>query len=121
VRQHALDGDLGEAVPRTAGAAGSVVEGELDAGTAGGLAQAGAVEDDVLHRLAAQLAGLAFAEDPADRVDDVRLAAAVRADDADELAGELELGRFDERLEARELDRVETHGRRRGGEAKLLI
>ena len=120
-RQHALDGDLGEAVPGPARPAGGVVEGQLDAGAPGGLAQARAVEDHVLHRLAAQLAGLAFAEHPAHRVDDVRLAAAVRADDADELAGELELGRFDERLEARELDRVETHGRRRGGEAKLLI
>jgi hypothetical protein len=43
-RQHALDGDLGEAVPGTAGALG-VVERELDAGAAGGLPQVRAVED----------------------------------------------------------------------------
>ena len=120
-RQHALDGDLGEAVPGPAGAAFGVVERELDAGAAGGLAQVRAVEDHVLHRLAAQLARLAFAEDPAHRVDDVRLAAAVGADDADELAGKLEMGRLDERLEARQLDRIETHGRGRLGLPKLLI
>ena len=109
-RQDALDGDLGEAVPRSAGARLGVVEDELDAGATRGLAQVRAVEDHVLHRLAAQLARLAFAEDPAHRIDDVRLAAAVRADDADELAGELEVGRFNERLEARELDRMKAHG-----------
>src|SRR6476646_9079175 len=115
-RQHALDGDRGETVPRAAGAGLAVVEDELDAGAAGGLPQVRAVEEHVLHRLAAQLARLAFAEDPAHRIDDVRLAAAVRADDADELAGELEVGRFDERLEARQLDRMKAHGSgRRGG------
>ena len=117
-RQHALDGDLGEAVPRAAGARLAVVEDELDAGAAGGLPQVRAVEDHVLHRLAAQLARLAFAEDPAHRVDDVRLAAAVRADDADELAGELEVGRLDERLEARQLDRMKAHGSGRRGRPK---
>ena len=120
-RQHALDGDLGEAVPRTAGACLAVVEDELDAGAAGGLSQVRAVEDHVLHRLAAQLARLAFAEHPAHRVDDVRLAAAVRADDADELAGKLEVGRLDERLEARELDRMKTHGSGRRVRPKCLI
>ena len=112
-RQHALDGDLGEAVPRPAGTRLAVVERELDAGASRGLSQARAVEDHVLHRLAAQLARLALAEHPAHGVDDVRLAAAIRADDADELPGELKMGRFDERLEAREPDRVKTHGGRR--------
>src|SRR5207237_483133 len=77
-RQHALDGDLREAVPRTARATGFIAEDELDAGAARGLAQARSVEDHVLHRLAAQLARLAFAEHPAHRVHDVGLAAAVR-------------------------------------------
>ncbi len=108
-RQHPLDGDLGEPIPRPPCARLAVVEHELDAGTAGRLSQVRAVEDHVLHRLAAQLARLALAEHPAHRVDDVGLAAAVRADDADELAGKLEVGRFDEGLEARELDRMKTH------------
>ena len=116
-RQHALDRDFGETIPGAAGARLGVVEDELDAGAAGGLPQVRAVEDHVLHRLAAKLARLAFAEHPADGVDDVRLAAAVRSDDANQLAGKLEVGRFDERLEAREPDRVKTHGRGRGQSA----
>ena len=107
--QHALDGDLGEAVPLAAGAAVLVAERELDAGPAGGFAQARAVEDHVLHRLAAQLAGLALAEHPAHRIHDVRLAATVRPDHADELARQLEVGRLGEGFEAGELDRIQAH------------
>ena len=110
-RQHALDGDLGEGVPLTAGARIGVVEHEFDTGPAGGLALARAVEDHVLHRLAAQLAGLALAQHPAHRVHDVGLAAAIGPDDADELAGKLERGRIGEGLEAREFDRIQAHGR----------
>src|SRR5207237_6868661 len=38
-------------------------------------------EDDVLHRLAAEVLRALLAEHPADGIDDVRLTAAVRADD----------------------------------------
>ena len=93
-----------------AGARVLVVEDQFHAGAAGRLAQARAVEDHVLHRLAAQLAGLAFAQHPAHRVHDVGLAAAVGADHADTLAGQLEGGGFGEGLEAGELDLVEAHG-----------
>ena len=85
-RQHALDRELGVLAPLAADAARAVVEEELDRRAAHRLALAGAVEDDVLHRLAAQRGRLRFAEHPAHGVDDVRLAAAVGADDADELA-----------------------------------
>ena len=43
-------------------------------------------EDDVLHRGAAEMLRALLAEHPADRVDDVRLAAAVRADDRGDAA-----------------------------------
>ena len=109
-REHALDGDLGVAVPGAAGAGVLVAEHQLDAGAAGGLALPRAVEDHVLHRLAAQLAGLRLAEHPAHRVDDVRLAAAVGPDHADEPARQLEMRRLGERLEARQLDRIQAHG-----------
>ena len=108
-RQHPLDRDLGELRPLAAGAVVGVVEHQLDAGAAGLLARGGAVEDHVLHRLAAQLGGARFAEHPAHRIHDVRLAAAVGPDDADELAGQQEVGGFGEGLEAGELDGIETH------------
>ena len=107
--QDALDGDLGELVPLAAGAGAGVVEHQLHAGPAGRLAVARAVEDHVLHGLAAQFAGLAFAQHPAHRVHDVGLAAAVGADHADQLPGQLEGRRIGKGLEARELDRVQSH------------
>ncbi len=86
-RQDALDRQLGILPPLSADAARAVVERELDRRAADRLAVAGAVEDDVLHRLAAQRGRLRLAQHPADGVDDVRLAATVGADDADELSG----------------------------------
>ena len=47
-----------------------------------------AVEDHVLHGVAAQVLGGGLAQHPAHGVDDVGLAAAVGADDADEMARE---------------------------------
>ncbi len=102
--QDALDGNLGVARPLARGLAHRVVEHEFHARAGDGLALRRAVEDDVLHRLAAQRRGPALAEHPPDRVDDVRLAAAVRADHADEIAGNADGGGVDERLEPRELD-----------------
>src|SRR6185312_4833903 len=74
------------------------------------LALTGAVEDDVLHRLAAQCGGLRFAEHPAHRIDDVRLAATVGSDDADELPRCADRRGIDERLEAGELDLRQAQG-----------
>ena len=108
-RQHALDGDLAVLSPGAADAAVVVVEDQLDARAAGGLAIDRAVEDDVLHRLAAQLGGLAFAEHPAHGVDDVGLAAAVGADDTDEVTGHIDRGRIDKGLEPGELDLPKMH------------
>jgi hypothetical protein len=94
-----------------AGAGVFVAEHQLHAGAAGRLAVAAAVEDHVLHGLATQLAGLAFAQHPAHGVHDVGLAAAVGADHAHQLAGQLEGGGLGEGLEARELDLIDARTR----------
>ena len=95
-REHTLDRDLGKAAPRPADAAQAVVEHQLHAGTRRGLALQRAVEDHVLHRLAAQLGGARLTQHPAGGIDDVRLAAAIGTDDAHQLAGQLEGGRITE-------------------------
>jgi len=98
--QHALDRDLGVLRPLASGLAEAVVERELDARTRDRAPLRRAVEDHVLHGLAAQRARAGLAEHPAHRVDDVRFAAAVRADYADQLARDIDGRRVDERLES---------------------
>ena len=89
-----------------------VDEGERDFGHAGGLAVAGAGEDDVFHLDAAEAFGGLLAEDPGDGVRDVGLAAAVGTDDGgDALAGELDFGAVAERFEAENLDFIELEQR----------
>ena len=56
------------------------------------LARVAALEDDVLHVLAAQALGALLAQHPGDRIDDVALAAAVGADDGGDASVEGELG-----------------------------
>ena len=58
-----------------------VVENQLNAGLADGLAAGRAVKNDVRHGFAAQRLGAGLPHDPAHRVNDVRLAAPVGADD----------------------------------------
>ena len=110
-RQDAFDGDFSELAPLASRAVVSVLEHQLHAGAARRLAAGGSVENHVLHRLAAQLAGAAFAQHPAYRVHDVGLTAAVGAHDAHQLAGQHEIGRLREGLEARQLDRIQAHER----------
>ena len=102
--QHAFDRDFGVLAPLAADPALAVVEMQFDRRTADRLALAGTVEDDVLHRLAAQRRRLRLAQHPAHGVDDIGFAAAVGTDDADQLAGRRDSGRVDERLEPGELD-----------------
>ena len=85
-----------------AGPTVEVVEDQLHARTAHRLARPRAVEHHVRHGVAAQTARGELAHHPANRIDDVRLAAAVRSDHADDAAGELDGGGVDEGLEARE-------------------
>src|SRR5690606_34597741 len=84
------------------------------------LALLGAVEDDVFHRAGAHRLRALLAEHPGDRVREVRLAAAVRADDPGHAAGETDLDRIDERLETRDLETLElehaNHSLREGGQ-----
>ena len=80
--EHAAHRDFGKLAPLAADAVVGIVKYQLHAGAAGGFALGRAVEDDVLHGLAAQLAGAAFAQHPAHRVHDVGLAAAVGPDHA---------------------------------------
>ena len=69
----------------------------------------GAGEDDVLHLAAAQRLGALLAHDPGERVDDVRLARAVGADDAGDARFERERRRLREGLEALERQALEVH------------
>ena len=100
-RQHPFHRNFGKLAPLPAGPVVGVLEHQLHTGTARRFAAGGAVENDVLHRLATQLAGAAFPQYPAHRVHDVRLATAVRADHTHQLAWQHEVGGLGERLEAR--------------------
>ena len=53
--------------------------------------------------------GALLAHAPADRVDDVRLAAAVRTDDADDVVVEVDDRAVDERLEPANLELFDVH------------
>ena len=110
--EHAFDGDLRVLTPLSARAPGRIVEYQFHARASGRFAQTGAVENHVLHRLAAQFGRFGFAKHPARRVDDVRFAATVRADDTDQLAGNGEVRRVNEGLEAGKFDLGETHSSR---------
>ena len=87
----------GEAAP---GSTFQIVEEELHARSAQRLARARSVEHHIRHGGAAQTARRDLAHHPSHGVDDVRLAAAVRSDHADDVAGELDGGGIDEGLEA---------------------
>jgi hypothetical protein len=86
-----------------------VVDGQRHLGTAQRGAAGGAGEDDVLHLAAAQALGALLAEDPRDRVDDVGLARAVRADDGGDPGLEPERRGGREGLEALERQAGQVH------------
>jgi hypothetical protein len=100
------DGDLG--VLDGQGPVG-VVDGQGDLGAAQGRAARGAGEDDVLHLAAAQRLCALFAHDPAQRVHDIGLARAVRADHAGDPRFEPERGRRGERLEPAQGQGLQVH------------
>ena len=82
-------------VERGGGAALTVVEVECHLGDAAPRPLGGAVEYNVVHLSAAQAFGRCLAHHPTHRLDQVRLATAVRADDAREARHDQELGRLD--------------------------
>ncbi len=82
----------------------AVVEQQLDRGRADGFAGAGAVEYDVRDGIAAQAARGALAHYPAHGIDNVRLTATIRPNDANQAAGKGNRCGVDEGFEAGELD-----------------
>ena len=81
-----------------------VGEHQRDLGHAQRAPAAGAIEDHVLHALGAQRAGRLLAQRPADGVNDVALAAAVRSDQRGHVAAELQYRAVGKGLEAEEFD-----------------
>ena len=79
---------------------GRAAQMELDLGEIERRPRGGAGEDHVVHLAAAQPARRGLAHDPAQRVDQIRLAAAVGPDDAGQARLDQQLGRVPERLEA---------------------
>ena len=88
---------------------GGVVDRERHLGPAERGPVGGAGEDDVVHLGAAQRPRALGAEHPGDRVDDVRLAGAVRADDDAHARLELERRLVREGLEALQRQRLQEH------------
>ena len=86
-----------------------VVEEELDLAEVGRAARAAAGEEDVVRLLGPQLGRAEGAGGPADRVGDVGLAGAVRADDHADARLETDLDRVGEGLEATQLDGAQMH------------
>ena len=86
-----------------------IVEIEADFRRVAGGAIAGAGEDDVVHAGRAHVLVGVLAHDPAEGLDEVRLAAAIRSDNAGQAALDDEFGGFDEGLEADEAEAVEFH------------
>ena len=105
----AADGDFVVAGVFTLEGAVAVIEDQFDGRLANRLATVGAVEDDIGHRLAAQVLGRAFAHDPAYGIDDVGFATAVRPDHGSHIGREKYRGRVHKGLETRQFDALESH------------
>ena len=87
----------------------SVVENQFDGRLTDGLATGGAIENDIGHRLAAQGLRGALAHYPSDGVDNVGLAAAVRADYRTHVARKLNRGGIDKRLKTGQFYGFQAH------------
>jgi hypothetical protein len=91
---------------------GAVVDHELGLGHAEGRPLGAPREDHVRHLAAAQGPRALLPEDPADGVDEVGLARAVRPDDDRRARSELEHRLVGERLETSDLEGAQEHARR---------
>ncbi len=89
--------------------AGGVVEAENHLGVAAAGPVTGARKDHVVHAGRAHVLVRVLAHDPAQGLDEVRLAAAVRADDAGEARLDEKFARLDEGLEADDAQAGELH------------
>jgi len=119
VAQHlAAHRDFGKAAKFTGYPVVGVVEHQLHRGATVRAAVDGAVEDDVRHVLAAQMAGRTLPQHPAHGVDHVGLAAAIGPHHGGHVGRELDAGWLDKRLETGEFDQFQTHGGLLGNEIK---
>ena len=107
--QAARHGDVGESRVLRRHEAAVVLEGDRHLGHAGGRTRLAAAEDDVFHRAAAQMLRALLAHRPADGVDDVALAAAVRSHHSGDAVVEGKDDAVRERLEAGNLDPPAFH------------
>ena len=105
----ALDRNLVEVGVFALDGAVGIVEDQLHLGGAHRLAIAGAREDHIGNRIAAQAAGGALAHHPADGVDDVGFAATIGPNHAGHIGWQVQRGRVHKRLEARKFDRRKSH------------
>ena len=87
-----------------------IVENQRDLGHAYRLARRRAREDDVFHGLAAQLLGALLAQNPQNRVGDVRFSRAVGTDDDGQARLKRHMGAVGKRLEPFEREGLEIHG-----------
>ena len=110
-RKHPANGDFAKLTPLAPGAVVSVVEHQLHAGATGRFARGCAIENNVLHGLAAQFACTALAQYPAHGVHDVGFTAAVGAHHAYQLAWQQKIGGLNKGFEPGELDGIEAHKR----------
>src|SRR4030095_7904139 len=103
------DGQLFVFVELRRNLAVGIVEEQRHLGDVARRPGAGAGKDDVVHLAAAHALGGGFAHHPAQRFDQVRLAAAVGADDARHAGLDHQVGLVDERLEAGEAELCELN------------
>src|SRR5262249_14856226 len=80
----------------------AVVDCQNDFGDVAGRALVGAGENHIIHFAAAQASGRILAHNPAQSLDQVRLAAAIRPDDAGQAGPDGQFDRVDEGFEADE-------------------
>jgi hypothetical protein len=92
------------------------LQGEDDLGGAGRRAPGSAREHDLAHLFEPEQGRALLAEYPQDGIHQVRLAAAVGADDRRDVAREAEIHLVRERLEPGERKRVETDARHRAAQ-----
>ena len=93
--QQALDGNFTVAGPLPTGLAQAIVENEFHARAVHRLPVARTVEEHVLHGFPAQVFCRRFPQHPAYGVNNVRLAATVGTNNADELSGHRYMRRID--------------------------
>ena len=119
-RQQALDRQFGILRPLAERPAQHVIENQFNRRPRYRFAAGGAVENNVLHRFAAQFRGLRLAQHPAHGIHDVGFAAAIRADDADQLPGQGNGSRIDKGFETGEFEFGQSHAGNGKGETPCL-